>query len=103
MYVNDKRISPEYRRHLQSDYWHEVRERVLLRDTKCMMCGSTENLEIHHMNGRYRFHEREHPETLICLCQECHSWIHRYWNTCDEIKAFYAEKAHKENMARGYY
>jgi 5-methylcytosine-specific restriction endonuclease McrA len=103
IHVCDDRISPEYKAYLQSETWKNIRERIKLRDIVCQMCGSTENLTVHHMNSKYRFHEAEHPEQLILLCEKCHTWIHTYWNTCDRIKNFYAEKRHEEQMKKGYY
>lgn len=97
-------ISEEYRRYLESDKWKQIRERILLRDNlQCRLCGSTEHLHCHHIHGRYRFHEENHPECLMILCEDCHNIIHSYWKICDSIKAYYEEKAHQEAMKRGYY
>lgn len=38
---------------------------------KCEMCGSTENVVIHHNNGF-----SNEPEDLICLCTKCHGKVH---------------------------
>lgn len=39
----------------------------------CDMCGSTENLVIHHVNGD---HEDNEQSNLRCLCASCHSKLH---------------------------
>lgn len=38
---------------------------------KCEICGSTENVVIHHNNGF-----SNEPEDLICLCAKCHGMVH---------------------------
>lgn len=97
-------ISQEYRDHLNSDYFREVAQRIKYRDgCKCRLCGSEQNLEIHHFNGKGRFREAEHPETLMCLCRKCHATIHRYYDICDSIKEYYDNLAHQEAMRKGYY
>lgn len=104
MHINDNKVSERYKQYLRSNTWQAIRERILLRDNqRCQMCGSTKDLRVHHMNSKYRFHEQEHPEQLIVLCENCHTWIHTYWNTCDEIKSHYAQRTHQENMRKGYY
>jgi hypothetical protein len=97
-------VSPEYKAYLKSPKWQQIRERIFLRDgCKCQICGSTKNLQCHHINGKYRFCEEKHPESLITLCAKCHEKIHLYWRMCDSIKLFYEEQAHQEAMKRGRY
>lgn len=105
MNINDNKVSPEYRDYLNnSDKWKAISENIKLRDgCACKLCGSTKNLQVHHMNSKYRFKEENHPECLITLCAECHEKIHLYWNVCDSIKAFYVEKRHQEQLRKGYY
>lgn len=48
---------------------------------RCRLCGSTVNLEVHHLtyyvNGRSIVgHEAEHMDKLITLCGECHAAQH---------------------------
>lgn len=38
---------------------------------KCEICGSEENVVIHHNNGY-----SNEPEDLICLCSKCHGKVH---------------------------
>ena len=41
---------------------------------KCELCGSTENLNCHHLIDRTRVNLRFDPTNLICLCSNCHKW-----------------------------
>lgn len=45
---------------------------------KCAMCGSTENLCVHHIDG-YKEDDPEHSAArcLLTLCRKCHIRIHR--------------------------
>lgn len=102
MNMND--CSPEYKKYLCSPEWMQIRERILCRDAfQCRMCGEKDNLHVHHIHGRYRFHEENHPECLMVLCDRCHRFIHRYWNVCDSIKEYYDNQRHQEQMRKGYY
>ena len=40
----------------------------------CEICGSTINLEAHHMIRRELLYYRFNPDNGICLCSSCHKW-----------------------------
>ena len=40
-----------------------------LKKDECEICGSTQNLDIHHIDGNYQNNELDN---LICLCRSCH-------------------------------
>lgn len=102
--VDINQCSEEYKAYLDSPKWKAIRERALMRDEyKCRLCGSSEHLHVHHARGAHRFHEENHMEDIITLCEDCHSRIHLYWKVCDSIKAFYDEKRKAERRARGLY
>lgn len=43
----------------------------------CALCGSTENPEIHHLDGNgMKDDANNHPDNLSTLCRECHTAIH---------------------------
>lgn len=42
-------------------------------DKQCVICESTENIEVHHVYG---YAEREHPCNLRPLCSACHARVH---------------------------
>lgn len=100
---NDNKCSPEYRAYLQSEKWQKIRERVMLRDCRCVVCGAESNLHVHHIRGAHRFAEENHLEDLCVICEICHDKLHRYWNYCDYLKEYYASKTHEENLKRGNY
>ena len=72
---------------LQNPLWKKKREEILKRDGyKCLNCGCTEHLHIHHT--QYHFfktlkHKKEpwdYPSKyLITLCQRCHEEGHRLY------------------------
>lgn len=65
--------------------WKEKRKHIMERDgNRCVICGSTEDLQIHHR--QYRFNEVtnrkvmpwDYPDKcLITLCKSCHEKGHR--------------------------
>ena len=40
---------------------------------KCAICGATENLVLHHMDG---FHGQFLPDAVVWLCRRCHARVH---------------------------
>jgi len=51
----------------------KVRQEVLERDGKCMLCGRTVNgLHVHHINPG----KDSTPDNLITLCRSCHQAVH---------------------------
>lgn len=55
-----------------------LREMVLSMDGECQICGSTENLHVHHVIplGMGGSKERDVPENMIVLCATCHDKVH---------------------------
>lgn len=72
-----------YLRKLSSAEWQSVARRVRMRDGhRCRICGSTVNLEVHHLtyyvNGRSIVgYEEKYLDKLITLCSVCHARHHK--------------------------
>jgi hypothetical protein len=53
----------------------------------CLRCGTSENLHNHHKNvwrpGLRK--DRSWGEEIICLCSDCHAFVHSYSNSEDEF------------------
>ena len=43
-------------------------------EKRCAICGSTEDLVLHHMDG---FHGAFLPKATVWLCRSCHARIHK--------------------------
>lgn len=70
-----------YKEYLQTDHWKNVRKRALFRaNYKCQLCGSKENLNVHHNTYENRGEEKD--EDLVVLCENCHGKFHD--KICDE-------------------
>lgn len=66
---------PSYREYLKSDHWARRRAEALLRfGNKCALCGSAEELNVHH--NTYERLGREAPTDLVVLCREHHEKFH---------------------------
>ena len=66
-----------------------IKRQVLERDNyTCQICGSKDNLHIHHRDGKsyVKVHRdaNNNPENLITLCATCHSRYHR--GSTDKIR-----------------
>ena len=105
---NDKRhrISSEYQEYLTNpnSKWQKIRETVLLRDEfRCRLCGAKKDVQVHHIRYAHVFHEEDHLEDLMVLCEVHHRMITQYWKIVDSIKEYYEQKRHQERMRRGLY
>lgn len=65
-----------YKNFLNSQYWKDVRELILMRDNYICTCGSNKRLQVHHKT--YKNHRKEHEnlQDLITLCKLCHDKQH---------------------------
>ena len=66
-------LNKEYEAFLQSPEWKEIRMRRLNKDhNRCVVCGSSELLQVHHFNYRLLTDE----DMLVTLCKACHQRWH---------------------------
>jgi hypothetical protein len=67
-----------YNDFLDTPYWKAIARYVKYRSGyKCRLCGSKENLNVHHRS--YEFHGQELQKwdtELICICKRCHEKHH---------------------------
>jgi 5-methylcytosine-specific restriction endonuclease McrA len=67
--------SPRLR--LDSTSYGELHRQVLERDGwRCQVCGSMQNLQVHHLKFRSQSGGDE-EQNLITLCAQCHARVHR--------------------------
>lgn len=65
-----------YQAYLGSSVWKQKRKACLHRDRhRCRNCGTTENLQIHHI--KYSKWGTEKLKDLITLCSKCHFTFHK--------------------------
>ena len=50
-----------------------VQKMVSIQNSNCRICGGTENLERHHIDGDIRHNSLEN---ITIICEECHDGIH---------------------------
>ena len=78
-----------YQEYIASDKWRERRKRILERDNyHCMLCHSTERLEVHH--NTYQRFSNEDDDDLVTLCRECHERV-----TSFQREKRYSKRIHK--------
>jgi 5-methylcytosine-specific restriction endonuclease McrA len=66
--------SPRVR--LDADAYRELHRRILERDGwRCQICGSMQNLQVHHLKLRSQSGGDE-EQNLITLCTSCHERAH---------------------------
>ena len=72
--------SPRLR--LDADAYRELHRRILERDGwRCQVCGSMQNLQVHHLRFRSQSGGDE-EQNLITMCAECHELEHRKATRC---------------------
>ena len=69
------KVPSTYEIYLESEEWRQKRIKVFERDNyKCVHCGSTSNLSVHHLTYANLYHEELHD--LVTVCDACHSAFH---------------------------
>lgn len=58
------------------DIPQHTRKLVYERDKHCRLCGSVNNLHIHHIIYRSSWRNGHEPFNLILLCERCHRTVH---------------------------
>jgi len=80
-YVREQYRRHSYRKENRKDQvgFRTVKPIVLERDgEKCTLCGSTDNLHVHHFdNSGNSDHPNNDPTNLTTLCRGCHNGFHR--------------------------
>jgi 5-methylcytosine-specific restriction endonuclease McrA len=67
---------------LDSTSYRDLHRQVLERDGwRCQVCGSMQNLQVHHLKFRSQSGGDE-EQNLITLCAECHEQEHRKATRC---------------------
>lgn len=77
--------------YLKSAKWKTKRSRILARDNhRCVLCGSTSNLHVHHRSYKRLYEEQD--SDLTTLCSTCHTARHNklgFPQTIQEYILFY--------------
>ncbi len=65
-----------YTEYLKSSIWKEIKDKAQTRPhyQKCFLCGSFENIELHHR--RYKFLHLSILRNIIPLCENHHEQVH---------------------------
>jgi hypothetical protein len=69
----------EYKDYLKTDHWKEISSKKK-KNGKCGICGSKENLNVHHIKYTNKGESVLFNEThgvLRILCEDCHHMWHR--------------------------
>lgn len=68
----------DYHDFLDTPYWKAIARYVKHKaGYKCMMCGGTGKLNVHHRDYKCHGYELQQcGSELICLCNNCHKWHH---------------------------
>jgi 5-methylcytosine-specific restriction endonuclease McrA len=71
------RKSNYVKNNVNSEPHKEARLQCLKRDNyKCKVCGSTKELEMHHISYHIVGKELENLKWLVILCSDCHQLAH---------------------------
>lgn len=72
----------DYDDYLKTPWWVSIRRKRIEQDNyKCVDCGVSRDLEVHHLT--YERIGRENLEDLVTLCKDCHRTRHRVEKAAD--------------------
>lgn len=81
-----KLTAKDYPDYIISDRWRSKRKFILtLKGEKCSLCGSRQQLRVHHLN--YKRLGKEKPKDLVVVCESCHRQCH--WDKDRKISLSY--------------
>ncbi|MBQ6220055.1 MAG: HNH endonuclease [Methanobrevibacter sp.] len=62
--------------------FQSVAQELLQAEGKCQVCGSKQDLEVHHIvHGKVYDKSYTNPSNIIVLCRDCHTRYHRAYDT----------------------
>lgn len=69
-------MKSEYSALIESPEWQKTRKEIIKRDVSCVLCGSTEELQVHHRKYSRPFKDKffDHSH-LVTLCRQCHEYV----------------------------
>jgi 5-methylcytosine-specific restriction endonuclease McrA len=80
---NEQPFHGSYKEKLFDKRWLAKRETIISRDKRCIICGSSENLIVHHKQYHYKKMSNMFSDPwdyndkyLITLCRSCHNRGH---------------------------
>lgn len=71
-----------YKNYLNSDYWKNLRRKILNKNKYCQICNSIWFIQVHHkryVDRKGNILGREKLSDLIVLCRECHEFWHKFF------------------------
>lgn len=97
----------EYQEYLKSDHWQSLRKRKLSHSKcRCAICGSTDRLEVHHLQYKNIFDVD--LTDLRILCNRCHDLFHELKRSGKiNLKpgshhSLFAQTKHYVQLSRGF-
>ena len=80
----------EYQEYLKSEHWKNLRgQKIRGKGAICEICGSKENINIHHMEYKNIYDIKAYQ--LRVLCKTCHETIHNHLKLFPLKKYCFAE------------
>jgi len=96
------------KRYRNKRYYSNIRENILERDKyKCVKCGSTKNLCIHHLDEsgikgkQVKYKPNNNPNNLITLCKVCHNKEHIFILKTGNMPKYFKPKSSYNYLDNG--
>jgi hypothetical protein len=93
---NDDKKRIPYKYYLKTKHWKNKRNQL---KRNCDICGSFENLHLHH--NTYDHLWKEKPKDLVCLCKEHHFGVHNFTGIYKRSVGFKDFRDYKELYRSG--
>lgn len=82
----------QYDQFIESQAWQDLRREIIERDGgKCVLCHTTEHLQVHHRNYVLDVRTGIIGGDLVTLCKKHHGWVHGKYVDRREKKMFKLE------------
>ena len=73
--LKPKKVNVDYHEYLKSPEWRALKNQIIKeRGLACQLCGTKEQIHLHHMS--YKRLGREDKRDLLLVCRSCHLYVH---------------------------
>ena len=81
--------------------FRSVVKKLLDENPRCHVCGSTEHLDVHHINRTQKYKDNYYNEdNLVVICKKCHKSYHSRYNDENVNAKTFVEFGKKRSLGK---
>jgi len=96
--IHNPSFKEKYHNFLKSDFWLSARQKILEKNDGCVICGSKEGINLHHISYEDVYCRK--PETspnIVVICQYHHEKFHKKYKLHKNMRKSWKSFLRKES------